>query len=183
LLQTAQPEFSDRGKAAHLLIQIFGWAAIFIMNTELFKDISGHDGRYQVSNLGRVRSFHRGKNIILKPGTMNKFGHCSVSLRRKTRTVHSLVLEAFIGPPPPNMEVLHINGVGSDNRLENLRYGTRSENNLDMAVHGRLYFSVEDIKYIREAKGKYLAETLSIKYKCSKSMIYTIRARKQYAHV
>lgn len=54
-----------------------------------------------------------------------------------TTSVHRLVALAFIGPCPEGMEVLHINGEPDDNRLENLRYGTRAENVADTIRHGR----------------------------------------------
>ena len=50
--------------------------------------------------------------------------------------IHQIVLEAFCGPCPDGMEVLHGNGIRTDNRLSNLRYGTRSENNADSIRHG-----------------------------------------------
>lgn len=52
--------------------------------------------------------------------------------------VHQLVLLAFIGPPPIGQEVRHLNGVASDNRLENLAYGTKKENVDDSRRHGTL---------------------------------------------
>ena len=71
------------------------------------------------------------KGRVLRPGKM-KSGHVSVALGRKnSRLVHQLVLEAFVGPRPcagTLIDVLHLNGVPNDNRLVNLRYGTRSEN-------------------------------------------------------
>jgi hypothetical protein len=52
--------------------------------------------------------------------------------------VHRLVLLAFVGPCPAGHEVLHLNHQPADNRLENLRYGTRSENiAMDWAVGTR----------------------------------------------
>lgn len=54
---------------------------------------------------------------------------------RKYR-VHRLVLEAFVGPCPPGMECCHNNGNPADNRLENLRWDTRSANCLDAVQHG-----------------------------------------------
>lgn len=96
-----------------------------------------------MSNLGQVRSlshYVRGKHRsgtwftrqspgrLLRPGP-SKSGHVSVAIGRgNSRLVHQLVLEAFVGPCPANCEVLHLNGVPFDNRLENLKYGTRSEN-------------------------------------------------------
>ena len=69
-------------------------------------------------------------------------GYPSVMLyrdgRQARRTVHSLVAEAFLGPRPgEGVEVRHLNGDMTDNRLENLTYGTRSDNRNDTVVHGR----------------------------------------------
>jgi hypothetical protein len=50
--------------------------------------------------------------------------------------VHQLVLEAFVGPRPRGMESCHNNGNQTDNRLVNLRWDTKSENNLDRVRHG-----------------------------------------------
>lgn len=109
---------------------------------EIWKDIPGHAGRYQVSDEGRVRSLDRpvrvvcqgidtvriAKGKVLRPGP-SKSGHVTVALGRgNSRLVHQLVLEAFVGPCPAGCEVLHLNHVPADNRLPNLRYGTRSEN-------------------------------------------------------
>jgi hypothetical protein len=118
---------------------------------EIWKDVLGYEGRYQVSNLGNVRSldarikcsgnikgeyisFRKGK--LLRPGKMPQ-GHLSVALgRNNSQCVHKLVLTAFVGFAPENYECLHINGNPSDNRLSNLRWGTRSENIYDAVKHG-----------------------------------------------
>lgn len=119
---------------------------------ETWKPVVGYEGYYEVSDLGRVRSLdrtiyyrdgrvqrHKGK--LLK-GSMNNLPqrHLSVNLTRRarqtTKYVHSLVMEAFIGPRPEGMEVCHNNGVAEDNRLKNLRYGTKSENAYDKVRHG-----------------------------------------------
>lgn len=118
---------------------------------EIWKPVPGYEGRYEVSNMGRVRSLDRQvlctsdvkksyvsyrKGQILRPGPSN-YGHLSVVLgRRQTRMVHDLVLRAFVGPPPAKHECCHNNGNPQDNRLENLRWGTRSENNIDAVKHG-----------------------------------------------
>lgn len=110
--------------------------------TEEWRDVPGFEGRYQVSDAGRVRSLpHRVRVVlrgrdatrlspgrVLRPGR-TKSGHITVALGRgNSRPVHQLVLEAFVGPRPQGCEVLHVNHKPADNRLENLRYGTRSEN-------------------------------------------------------
>lgn len=110
---------------------------------EIWKAVPGHEGAYEVSNLGRVRSLERRVRLvpnpgvettrrvpprILKPGRV-KSGHVSVALGKgNSRLVHQLVLEAFVGPCPHGCETLHGNHKPWDNRLENLRWGTRSEN-------------------------------------------------------
>lgn len=101
---------------------------------EEWRPIPGHDG-YEASSLGRVRSPRR----VLKPwGSNNKIGHLKVGLDGGKRMwVHRAVLLAFVGPCPPGLEVRHLNGEPTDNRVENLRYGTHAENMQDMAAHGR----------------------------------------------
>jgi len=83
---------------------------------------------YEVSDLGRVR--HGGR--MLKAVHTSKGRYASVGLYRngkpKKKTVHSLVMEAFVGPRPPGMHICHGNGNALDNRLSNLRYGTPQEN-------------------------------------------------------
>lgn len=85
---------------------------------------------YQVSNLGRVRSFRVSKVSprILK-GDVDDAGYHRVMFGDKTRRyIHQIVAEVFIGPPPPAHEVSHKNHIRHDNRPENLRYATRQEN-------------------------------------------------------
>lgn len=105
------------------------------VSIEIWLPVVGFAGLYEVSNLGRVRSLRRHQPKLLRPGRMTA-GHLSVSLGRgRSRTVHSLVIEAFVGPRPPGMEVRHSNGVPSDNRLANLAYGTRADNSRDKKWH------------------------------------------------
>jgi hypothetical protein len=111
--------------------------------TEEWRDIPGYEDAYQVSDLGRVRSVERRVRLvphpgiettrrvpprILKPGSKPD-GHVSVCLGKgNTKDVHLLVMLAFVGPRPDGQETLHRNENPADNRLINLRYGTRSEN-------------------------------------------------------
>jgi hypothetical protein len=124
-----------------------------------WKDIPGWEGFYQVNPLGQVRSldreivaihpqtkqkgFRKYKGKLLKT-TVGKNGYSTVVFIRGARKdyflVHRLVLLAFAGPCPESLEVLHGNGIRNDNRLENLRYGTRSENAFDALKHGKKVF-------------------------------------------
>lgn len=104
--------------------------------TEVWKEIPGYDN-YAVSDQGRVMRIARGRSThpgkILRPAR-NTRGYSNVVLCHeclpKTFTVHTLVMLAFVGPRPEGMEVNHINGVKTNNRLSNLEYVTPQENSL-----------------------------------------------------
>ena len=109
--------------------------------TEEWRSCHGAD-LYEVSNLGRVRSWNNNRwgrritPILLKLYTRPD-GYFSVNLGRGVvRTIHSLVCEAFHGERPVGMEAAHRNGVQTDNRSDNLRWATPLENAKDQAVHG-----------------------------------------------
>jgi hypothetical protein len=109
-------------------------------NERQWRPVVGYEGRYEVSDTGIVRSF-LGRNVIyLVPIKMHR-GHLTVSLCKNGKMapqfIHRLVLEAFVGPCPPGMMCRHLNGDPSDNDLENLRWGTASENGLDTVLHGK----------------------------------------------
>ena len=111
------------------------------MEHEHWAPVIGFEGLYEVSDQGRVRGldrFGRGGRFVLgrmKKLTPNKDGYLTVSLSDATgqefrRQVHRLVLEAFVGPAPEGMESLHgPDHTPSNCRLDNLRWGTRTENN------------------------------------------------------
>ena len=117
--------------------------------TEIWKDIPEYEGLYQVSNLGRVRSLGRniwnGRGWGFRKGRirlqwMNKYSYLKVTLCseniRKTYLVHRLVLFAFVGPPEPDQECLHIVSDRNNNRLDNLKWGTREENMQQAVLEG-----------------------------------------------
>jgi hypothetical protein len=97
---------------------------------------------YQVTTDGRVWSEpkpgkHK-KGKWLKPVMLNR-GYLRVTLcngRQYNCFIHRLVLETYIGPCPKGMECRHLDGNPANNNLNNLKWGTRSENSYDAVRHG-----------------------------------------------
>lgn len=109
---------------------------------EVWKDIQGYEGLYQVSNLGRVKSLGRfidrlvygnywQEEKILKPNK-TKYGYLIVELRKnkkpKSFLVHRLVAITFIPNSENKPEVDHINADKTNNSVNNLRWVTAKEN-------------------------------------------------------
>ena len=104
------------------------------MREEIFKDIEGYEGLYQISNLGRVKSLnyrHTGKEKIIKVGK-HKDGYLTVCLykegAKKYYTVHKLVGNAFLSNPHGFKEVNHIDEDKTNNCADNLEWCSRSYN-------------------------------------------------------
>lgn len=101
-----------------------------------FRPIPRYGGDYSISSDGEVWSYKR--NVTLRPEIKNNYLTVNLQLNGKTRCekIHRLVLESFVGPCPLGNECRHLNGNPMDNRLDNLKWGTRSENQLDAVQHG-----------------------------------------------
>ncbi len=99
---------------------------------EIWKDVPGFEGKYQISNLGRVKSFKRNCKGIIKTLSITVHGYNDICLwvnnKRRHHSVHRLVLLAFIPNPENKPCANHINGIKTDNRIENLGWITYSEN-------------------------------------------------------
>lgn len=154
--------------------------------TEEWRDIPGHEGYYQVSSLGQVRSLDRDfvdsrghqrslAGRVLSPRKTGK-NYRTVHLgdRERDRKVHQLVLAAFVGPVPEGQEVRHLDGDPTNNRLDNLLYGTRSENRLDSVRHGTHNAASRTHCPRRHA----LAAPNLVRYKKSRACLACVRASK-----
>jgi hypothetical protein len=120
---------------------------------ERWKPAAGWEGLYEVSNLGHVRSVARVvdsanrwgpcrrsvRGHAVKP-VVGSHGYFQVVLSRNGKArpyyVHRLVGETFLGPLPPGQQTRHGPGGKLDNRLVNLSYGTRAENERDKIRDG-----------------------------------------------
>lgn len=116
---------------------------------EIWKAISGYEGAYEVSTLGRVRSLdkpnaksgpRKGKLRKLVPIGADAQQYLSVMLSRnnvvRCGRVHVLVLETFVRPRRAGEQARHLNGCSTDNRLSNLAWGTVEQNTADKVAHG-----------------------------------------------
>lgn len=162
------------------------------MGKERWLDVVGYEGYYQVSDHGQVRSVGR---VITELGTEkqraipgvvlkkknDRDGYPTVNLSKnnklKTCYVHALLLSAFVLVRPDGMECRHLDGDPSNNHLDNLAWGTRSENGMDKARHGTssrklTETMVRDICRMRE-RGDHL-KTLSARFGVSTNYISLI---------
>lgn len=128
--------------------------------SEIWKSVEGSLGKYEVSNLGKVRN---GETKHILHQFIGKDGYCRTQLAgviNKTVTIHRLVAKAFIPKIEGKTFVNHIDGNKQNNTVENLEWCTRSENmkhaykhNLKTSVgikNGRNKLSCEAVSFIRE---------------------------------
>lgn len=112
------------------------------MTKEIWKDIKGYEGLYQVSNLGRVKSLNYKRQGIEKnlKTNFNKQGYLYVDLYKCQKTkkfrIHQLVANAFIPKLERLTQINHKNGIKTDNRVCNLEWVTPSENVKHAYKHG-----------------------------------------------
>lgn len=155
----------------------------------------GYEGLYEVSNLGRIRSFRGIRGIrrekILKP-QMRKDGYLNIALWKNKsphmRTVHRLILFVFSGPS--DLHCNHKNGIKTDNRLENLEYCTRQENMAHAARNGLSSqgernggskLTANQVRAIRaSSKNQY---DVAEKYGVSQTTISGIKTRRYWKHI
>jgi hypothetical protein len=100
------------------------------MEKEIWKDVIGYEGDYQISNLGRLKSFviDTIDGRILKSKTSNRGYLCYMLKDRTQVTAHSLVAKAFVPNPHGYREVDHISNIKTDNRATNLAWTKHREN-------------------------------------------------------
>lgn len=157
---------------------------------EIWIDIKGFEGAYQISNLGSVRSLDRvvtdknGNLKTVKGRMLSLINHTGGYLTTKigkagNRYIHRLVAEAFLIKPEGKTEVNHIDGNKKNNTVENLEWVTPSENQLHSKAtgiaptgenHPQAKLSNEDVQYIIDNykpfdqvfSGKALGEKLGV---------------------
>ncbi len=172
---------------------------------EQWKDVVGYEGRYQVSNHGAIRSLPRPwrkQLLVLKLGK-DSDGYRQVVFhkdrRKTTRKVHQLVLVAFgTIQRPPNSVTRHLDGDKDNNRIDNLRWGTITENARDAVRHktspgfkshgsnnGQSKLTESDVCRIKQLlkSGAHKQQEIALMFKVCKQTITFIKQRKTWKGV
>lgn len=177
---------------------------------EIWKPIKGYENKYEVSNLGRVKSLERydkyNRHIYEKILIPKKHsgGYLRVGLSRKDYYIHRLVAEAFIDNPNNKKYINHIDGNKTNNKVENLEWCTANENmqhayyvlkyanrefmskianceNHKRAIKNRRKFTEKQIYEIRNSsESEY---KIAQKYNVSRGLINSIKNYKVYKDV
>lgn len=158
--------------------------------TEIWKQIPGYEGYYEVSSKGRIRSMDRivkgrwgqpfplkGK---LKDTCLDKYGYLHVSLcsnnKRFYPTVHRLVALAFIPNPSNKPCIDHVDGNKLNNNVENLRWCTVLESNRNPVTiqrHREIVYTEERNRHVSEGlKGHFVSEETKRKISNSRKQYY-----------
>ena len=172
--------------------------------------IPGYEGFYEVSSQGHIRSLDRDrqngtgvlKGRVLK-GRPNDTGYLIVALYdrnggRKDKTIHSIILETFVGIRPSGLQCRHLDGNSQNNSLSNLCWGTSLEQANDRKRHGTGHremsrkgeaiswskFTEKDIRDIRRKYKEGATQgTLAKEYGVHQSYISRIVLKVVWSHV
>lgn len=175
------------------------------MNIEIWKDIPGFKGRYQASNLGRIKSIDwKSSRGFLRKGKIMKQCHegngylqlhIVTNNGSKMLSAHRLIAKAFLPTTEGKEFVNHKNGIKDDNRIENLEWCSKSENckhSFEIGLqdnkgekHPCSKLSEIDVLTIRKqySTGKYSHQQIADVYDISKTQVGDIIRKRSWTHI
>lgn len=168
---------------------------------EIWLPIDGTNGAYEISNHGRVKRLGNDKgkgypkNDRYLPPNKDKYGYYRASMPIngviKTIKIHQLVSRHFIPNPECKKTVNHINGIKTDNHVDNLEWCTHAENNIHAFTtglknatgvnNGRCKLTDIQVVEIFNAKGRYI--DIAKLYNISDSLVGCIKRKENWTHL
>lgn len=181
---------ADAKKAFVALMKVYP-LTLDNLDGEIWRDIAGYDGDYQVSTFGRIKSFKKGRVKILKPNLFGEYICVELHKNCKTKTflIHRLVPEVFIPNPDVKPFINHIDGHKFDNFVGNLEWITNAENmrhafETGLAKSGEEHYraklTVKQVLYIRENPDGLTLVQLAEKLNVNETQISAIQLGKTY---
>ena len=186
----------DAKPAYHALMSCYPFT-LDDLDGEQWKDIAGYNGDYQISTYGRVKSFKKGRTMILKPQLFSEYLTVDLCGNGKTKhqQIHILVARSFIPNPEDKPEVNHRVGMKFNCHVSNLEWSTSAENTrhaydngLAKSAQGCDDFNAKikneaDIIYIRENPDHLTQDELAEMFGVKRQTISLIQRGKTYANV
>lgn len=182
------------------------------LTNERWLPVVGWEGRYEVSDLGRIKSLDRvtwaypkngkkpygrlHKGTLIIPWLTSQKKYHTIALCKEGivthKDIHVIVIAAFKGPRPLDLDVCHNNGKCIDNRLNNLRYDTCAANIEDMRGHGKMQIGVDNpaaklaegqVRYIRKMRGRVFQRELGEMFGVNQTIISKVQRRLSYYNI
>jgi hypothetical protein len=165
---------------------------------EKWKAINGFEDQYEISNLGNLRSIDRivkhyidgftrrykGSNKKIRP---DKDGYLRCTLKKDGKSyhfrVHRLVADAFISNERQLKIVNHLNGIKTDNRVENLEWCNHSDNVIHAVSNRLIETKLTDEQAIEIFNSKLSNRKLGEQFKINSSIVWRIKNKKAYKHL
>lgn len=164
---------------------------------ENWKKVVGFEEQYEISNIGNLRSVDRlvdhykgGKRLYKgtnKKLRLNKDGYFRCNLKNKGKrfdfTIHRLVAISFLEKPIGKDFVNHINGIKTDNRVENLEWCTCGENTIHAVKERLIKTKLNDAQAMEIKNSKLSNRKLGKIYNIDSTIVWRIKNNKAYKHL
>ena len=175
---------------------------LFIMEKEAWVDVRGYNGKYKISNLGNLKSFHRNKEGKINAFEIDKTGYKRIKLYLNKKGnhffIHRLIAIAFIPNPENKPFINHKDGNKLNNSIENIEWCTPKENAqhaMDTGLnsnigenHAHAKLKNKDVLFIRNEYNNSdnkvkITKDLSLMFSVHYAIIRGIVTRKQWKHI